>query len=406
MKNDKIPFYNVFLAFVWIFLGSGSTWAASPLDWWKNYQGRSSYQQQNYPEAEKNFEQVINSDPEAEDFYNLGAAQYRQGKFSEAVASFSAALSTSDSQLKERAFYNLGNTYYRLEDLPRALQAYEEALKLSPQDEEAKLNYEFVKRKLEEKPQNSPPPSQQGEGEEKGEGSGQQGKPQQSGNEGQKDSKNSEAKGQGESSKQDSSASSQKDPIAKSPSQEASSEEKSPQSSQTTSSSQENSSQSDQKETKEDQQKENDKNSQSASDAKEGSASSKQEISNSASPQNAPAETSNTPSKEDAQQKDKKTAPGQNQGKSNPSQTSGNSLSRGDIESPKDLSGKLSASGKQPQSSQNNSQGKAEEEKTEIPEDLKETMKWLEMVEDQASEIRQEQIRRALGRSRTPEKDW
>jgi hypothetical protein len=70
-------------------------------------------------------------------------------------------LLSKDSGLQSSSHYNLGNTLYqrgegqqgddkKLIDWANALQHYEETLKLQPQNKEAKDNYEFVKRKIEE----------------------------------------------------------------------------------------------------------------------------------------------------------------------------------------------------------------------------------------------------------------
>ena len=64
-------------------------------------------------------------------------------------------------KLQGLAYYNEGNSLYHLgernpdpkkrtEAWEKALQDYDSARKLSPQDADAKSNYEFVKRKLEE----------------------------------------------------------------------------------------------------------------------------------------------------------------------------------------------------------------------------------------------------------------
>src|SRR5207237_8854089 len=91
---------------------------------------------------------------------------------------FSQALLSTDTKLQSKGHYNLGNTLYqrgetqkaeqkKLSDWTDALKHYEETLKISPQDKEAKDNYEFVKKKIDElkkkqqEPSPTPPPQQQ-----------------------------------------------------------------------------------------------------------------------------------------------------------------------------------------------------------------------------------------------------
>ena len=91
--------------------------------------------------------------------YNTGVTAYRSNDYSSAATTFEQATASPDRALQQRALYNLGNTAYRLGAADptkaqplweRALKNYETALALNPQDEDAKFNHEFVKKKLEE----------------------------------------------------------------------------------------------------------------------------------------------------------------------------------------------------------------------------------------------------------------
>src|SRR5207244_7368917 len=85
------------------------------------------------------------------------------------------ALLSTETRLQSKSHYNLGNTLYqrgetqksddkKLTDWTNALDHYEQTLKLEPQDKEAKENYDYVKKKIEElknrkQPQQQPSPS-------------------------------------------------------------------------------------------------------------------------------------------------------------------------------------------------------------------------------------------------------
>ncbi len=87
--------------------------------------------------------------------YNLGVANYREGAYDQAVASFTrAAQEAGSKKLKEKSFYNLGNSYFMLQDYQQAINAYEEALKIDPNDEDAKFNLELARKKLKEQEEN------------------------------------------------------------------------------------------------------------------------------------------------------------------------------------------------------------------------------------------------------------
>jgi tetratricopeptide (TPR) repeat protein len=50
-------------------------------------------------------------------------------------------------------YYNIGNTYFRLNDLGHAVINYERALMVDPSNEDARTNLEFVKTKIQDKPE-------------------------------------------------------------------------------------------------------------------------------------------------------------------------------------------------------------------------------------------------------------
>jgi Ca-activated chloride channel homolog len=115
-----------------------------------------------YDEALKEYERLLqkkSDDPRLH--FNAGAAAYRNRQFEEAAKQFNATLASPDLKLQGLAYYNEGNSLYHLgEETPdpkkrtesweKALQDYQSSVKLNPQDTDAKFNYEFVKKKLEE----------------------------------------------------------------------------------------------------------------------------------------------------------------------------------------------------------------------------------------------------------------
>lgn len=95
-------------------------------------------------------------------FNNLGAALYRQGDFEHAAQAFEAATGTASADADyARAAYDAGNNAVRQEDLQAAVAWYKKALLARPDDEDAKFNYEFAKRKLDEQQQNQDQQQQQ-----------------------------------------------------------------------------------------------------------------------------------------------------------------------------------------------------------------------------------------------------
>jgi len=151
-----------------IFLSS-SLFATAP--------GLDAYRSGKFEDAYGQFQQTLKAHPEsrAEDKlqFDSGAAAYKLKDYSKAMESFSQALLSPDIGLQSKGHYNLGNTLYqrgdaqksddkKLSDWTNALDHYEETLKLDPQNKDAKDNYDYVKKKIEElknKKQNQPSPS-------------------------------------------------------------------------------------------------------------------------------------------------------------------------------------------------------------------------------------------------------
>src|SRR5881396_2873470 len=140
--------------------------------------GIDAYRQGKFEDAYSQFQQTLKSHPEtsAEDKlqFDSGTAAYKLKDYSKALESFSQALLTRDSGLQSKGHYNLGNTLYqrgenektddkKLSDWTNALEHYEQTLKLDPQNKEAKENYEYVKKKIDElknkKQEQQPSPS-------------------------------------------------------------------------------------------------------------------------------------------------------------------------------------------------------------------------------------------------------
>ena len=127
--------------------------------------GINAYQQGKFEDAYKEFQDTLKSHPQsrAEDElqFDSGTAAYKLKDYNKALESFSQALLTPDSGLQTKGHYNLGNTLYqrgemqksddkKLSDWTNALDHYEQTLKLDPQNKEAKDNYEYVKKKIDE----------------------------------------------------------------------------------------------------------------------------------------------------------------------------------------------------------------------------------------------------------------
>jgi Ca-activated chloride channel family protein len=141
--------------------------------------GLEAYRDGKFEDAYGQFQETLKSHPQsrAEDKlqFDSGAAAYKLKDYSKALESFSQALLSPETPLQSKSHYNLGNTLYqrgetqksddkKLSDWTNALDHYEQTLKLESQNKEAKDNYDYVKKKIEElknkkRPEQQPSPS-------------------------------------------------------------------------------------------------------------------------------------------------------------------------------------------------------------------------------------------------------
>jgi Ca-activated chloride channel homolog len=167
-----------------------------------NAPGIDAYREGKFEDAYSQFQQTLKSHPQArvEDKlqFDSGTAAYKLRDYNKALESFSQALLSKDTVLQSKTYYNLGNTLYqrgetqktdenKLSDWTNALNHYEQTLKFEPQNKEAKENYEYVKKKIEElknkkqhqqQPSPSPSPPQKSEQEKQNQKSGSGGQDQ------------------------------------------------------------------------------------------------------------------------------------------------------------------------------------------------------------------------------------
>lgn len=82
---------------------------------------------------------------------NLGSALLKSGDAKAAGEVFSRALNSAPAPADvARTAYNAGNASFAAQELEAALQHYRKSLLADPTNDDAKFNYEFVKRRLQE----------------------------------------------------------------------------------------------------------------------------------------------------------------------------------------------------------------------------------------------------------------
>jgi len=141
----------------------------------KGRKGNALYAQEQYAEAAEQFRLGVSAIQEEGPgpihsglLNNLGAALYRNGDLEQATLAFNSAaqMALSPEDLV-RASYNAGNAAANNKQLEQALAQYKRALLSDPDNQDAKFNYEFVKRQLQEQQEQEQQDDQQNQDENK-----------------------------------------------------------------------------------------------------------------------------------------------------------------------------------------------------------------------------------------------
>ncbi|MBN1871996.1 MAG: tetratricopeptide repeat protein [Candidatus Omnitrophica bacterium] len=125
--------------------------------------GNLLYNKGDYEKALDAYEEALIESPDSDIVnYNIGGALYKNNNYEAAVNHLEKSLVSDSDELQQKASYNLGNAEYKAatqkegEDLEgaialmrSALRHYGRAIELDSEDEDAKYNYEFVKKELE-----------------------------------------------------------------------------------------------------------------------------------------------------------------------------------------------------------------------------------------------------------------
>jgi Ca-activated chloride channel family protein len=114
-------------------------------------EGDKNESAQAWEEALKHYRDAEIERPENPELsYNIGNTVYQQEKYEDALERYFKALSSDELEHQAWTHYNLGNTLYRSGKYPEAIQAYQKCLELTPDDQDAKFNLEFVRKKMKE----------------------------------------------------------------------------------------------------------------------------------------------------------------------------------------------------------------------------------------------------------------
>ena len=123
--------------------------------------GNRQFAKAKYGDADISYRKALNADSTSvAAAYNLGNNLYRQGNYAEAVKYYQQALRhiPETRSLKKRSaqffntYFNIGDAALQLKQYRSAMEAFVEALIIDPDNMEAKENYVYARKMLENNP--------------------------------------------------------------------------------------------------------------------------------------------------------------------------------------------------------------------------------------------------------------
>lgn len=118
--------------------------------------GNRQYEKKAFDKSVESYEKALYYDPSSfEAKYDHASALYKTERYDKAEGILKSLLSDSTRTELERGelSYNLGNTQFAQKKYEEALAAYRYAMRCNPNDEDAKFNYAFTKRMMQQQEQ-------------------------------------------------------------------------------------------------------------------------------------------------------------------------------------------------------------------------------------------------------------
>jgi Ca-activated chloride channel homolog len=137
------------IATLFLVLSFSNKLEASPIFQFKNIENAAQYyKDKEYEKASDEYRKISKS---PQNYYNLANSLYKQGKFQEAIDTYSKVI-TEDKDLESKKLHNIANSYVKTNNLEKAKEFYEKSLKLK-QDKQTQENLDMVNEELQKRQQ-------------------------------------------------------------------------------------------------------------------------------------------------------------------------------------------------------------------------------------------------------------
>ena len=116
--------------------------------------GQTLYQEGKFDEARAYYERILrNREKDDAARFGLGTSAYQQKDFETAARVFNNVMMTKDKSLQSKALYNIGTLFNEQQKMEESLAFFRKAIESDPLNEDAKVNYELLKRHLQQQQQ-------------------------------------------------------------------------------------------------------------------------------------------------------------------------------------------------------------------------------------------------------------
>ena len=118
--------------------------------------GNREFKREQFEKSVDSYQRALQHDTTCfEAKYDLASALYRTERYDKAEKTLLSIVSDSTRTELERGevAYNLGNTQFAQQKYKEALSSYRQAMRCNPNDEDAKFNYAFTKRLIQQQEQ-------------------------------------------------------------------------------------------------------------------------------------------------------------------------------------------------------------------------------------------------------------
>ncbi len=115
--------------------------------------GNRAYNKNEFKTAIESYDKAYSVAPESFDvLYNYANALHKDEQYAKAEELYASMPVDSLASDMDRAdlFYNLGNSQFMQEKYKEALESYKSSIRINPDDQEAKYNYAYTKKLLED----------------------------------------------------------------------------------------------------------------------------------------------------------------------------------------------------------------------------------------------------------------